>query len=135
MVKALQVIQVEVHVQKARIFSDSQSVLLRIRATHPSQPCNVRDEHTALKTLSMLTAQRCQVTFTWCPGHFGITGNELSDAQTKKVADADHHYTAAKAMIRRATRSGPASHELTQRIYGDGGLKVNRKEGQLGRRD
>ena len=63
-VKALQEIQAEVHVQKARIVSDSQSVLLRIQATHPSQPCNDRDEHTVLKTLSMLTAWSCQVTFT-----------------------------------------------------------------------
>ena len=129
------------HAQKARIVSDSQSVLLRIQATHPSQPCNDRDKHTVLKTLSMLTARSCQVTFTWCPNHCGITGNELADAQTKKRADADqtdvdHHYTTAKAMIRRATRSGPALHELTQRIYGDRGSKVNRKEeGQLGRRD
>ena len=130
MVKALQVIQAEVHVQKARIVSDSQSVLLRIQATHPSQPCNDRDEHTVFKTLSMLTARSCQVTFTWCPGHCGITGNELADAQAKKGADSDQtdvdrHYTTAKAMIRRATR-----------IYGDRGSKVNRKEeGQLGRRD
>ena len=129
-VKALQVIQVEVHVQKARIVSDSQSVLLRIQATHPSQPCNDRDEHTVLKTLSMLTARSCQVTSTWCPGHCGITGNELADAQAKKGSDADqtdvdHHNTTAKAMIRRATRGGPASHELTQRIYGDRGSKVN----------
>ena len=128
-------------VQKARIVSDSQVVLLRIQTTHPSQPCNDRDEHTVLKTLSMLTARSCQVTFTWCPGHCGIIGNELADAQTKKGTDADqtdvdHHYTTAKAMIRRATRGGPASHELTPRIYGDKGSKVNRKEeGQLGRRD
>ena len=132
-VKALQVIQAEVHVQEARIVSDSQSILLRIQATHPSQPCNDRDEHTVLKTLSMLTARSCQVTFTWCPGHCGITGNELADAQAKKGADADqavvdHHYTTAKAMIRRATRGGPASHELTQRIYGNRGSKVNRKK-------
>ena len=140
-VKALQVIQAEVHVQKARIVSDSQTVLLRIQATHPSQPCNDRDEHTVFKTLSMLTARSCQMTFTWCPGHCGITGNELADAHAMKGADADqtdvdHHYTTAKAMIRRATRGGPASHELTQRIYGDRGSKVNRKEeGQLGRRN
>ena len=133
LVKALQVIQAEVHVQKARIVHDSQSVLLRIQATHPSKLCNDRDEHTVLKTISMLTARSCQVTFTWCPGHCGITGNELADAQAKKGADADqtdvdHHYTTAKVMIRRATRGGPASHELTQRIYGDRGSKVNRKE-------
>ena len=139
-VKALQLIQVEVHVQKARMVSDSRAVLLRIQAMHPSQPCNDKDEHTVFKTLSMLTARSCQVTFTWCPGHCGITGNELADAQTKKGADADqtdvdHHYTTVKAMIRRATRGGPASHELTQRIYGDRGSKVNRKEeGQLGKR-
>ena len=137
-VKAFQVIQVEVHVQKARIVSDSQSVLLRIQATHPSQPCNHRDEHTVLKTFSMLMARSCQMTFTWCPGHCGITGNELADAQSKKGADADqtdvdHQYTTAKAMIRRATRGGPASHKLTQWIYGDRGSKVNRKEDQLGR--
>ena len=89
----------------------------------------------------MLTARSCQMTFIWCPSHCGITGNELADAQTKKEADADrtdveHHYTTAKAMTRRTTRSGPASHELTQRIYGHRGSKVNRKEeGQLGRRD
>ena len=135
-VKALQVSQA-----KARIVSDRQSVLLRIQATHPFQPCNDRDEHTVLKTLSMLTARSCQVTFTWRLGHCGITDNELADAQTKKGADADqtdvdHHYITAKAMIRRATRGAPASHELTQRIYGDTGSKVNRKEeGQLGRRD
>ena len=81
------------------------------------------------------------MTFTWCSGHCGITGNKLADVQAKKGADADqtdvdHHYTTAKAMIRRATRGGPASLELTQRIYGDRGFKVNRKEeGQLGRRD
>ena len=141
MLKALQVIQVEVHVQKARIVSDSQSVLLRIQTTHPSQPCNDRDEHTVLKTLSMLTARSCQVTFTWCPGHWGITGNELANAQAKKGTDADktdvdHKYTTAKAMIHRATRGGPASHELTQRICGNRRSKVNRKEeDQLGRRD
>ena len=50
--------------------------------------------------------------------------------------DVDHHYTTTKAMIRRATRGGPASHERTQRIYDDKGSKVNRKEeSQLGRRD
>ena len=38
-------------------------------------------------------------------------------------------------MIRRATRDGPASHQLTQRIYGDRGSKVSKKEGQLGRKD
>ena len=81
------------------------------------------------------------MTFMWCPGHCGITSNKLEDAQAKKGADtdqmdADHHYTTAKAMIRRATKGEPVSHELTQRIYGDRGLKVNRKkEGQLGRRD
>ena len=81
------------------------------------------------------------MTFTWCLGHYGITGNELADAQAKKGADADHtdvdhHYTTAKTMIRRATRGRPGSHELTQRIYGDRGWKVNRKEeGQLERRD
>ena len=79
-VKALQVIQAKVHFQKARIVSDSQAVLLRIQATHPSQPCNDRDEHNVFKTLSMLTAQSCQMTFTWCPGHCDITGNELADA-------------------------------------------------------
>ena len=140
-VKALQVIQAEVHIQKARIVSDSQAVLLRNQAMHPSQPCNDRDEHTVLKTLSMLTARSCQMTFTWCQGHCSITDNELADAQAKKRADADqtdvnHHYTTAKVVIRRATRGGPASHELTQRIYGDRGSNVNRKEkGQLGRRD
>ena len=122
-VKALQVIQAEVHVQKARIVSDSQAVLLRIQATHPSQPCNDRDEHTVLKTLSMLTARSCQVIFTWCPGHGGITGNELGDAQAKKGADADqtdvdHHYTTVKAMIRRATRGGPTSPSGTQILVG-----------------
>ena len=134
--KALQVIQAEVHVQNARIVSDSQSVLLHIQATHPSQPCNDRDEHTVLKTLSMPTARGYQVTFTWCSSHCGITGNELADAQAKKGADADHHYTTAKAMISRATRGGPASHKLTQRIYGDRESKANRKkEDPLGRRD
>ena len=89
----------------------------------------------------MLTARSCQVTFTWCSSHCGITGYELADAQAKKGADADqtdvdHHYTTAKAMIRRATRGGLASHKLTQWIYVDRGSKVNRtKEGQLGRRD
>ena len=124
-------------VQKARIVSDSQSSLLRIQATHSSQPYNDRDEHTVLKTLSMLMARSCQVTFTWCSGHCGITGNELADAQAKKGAVADQtDYTTAKALIRRSTRGGPASHKLTQRIYGDRGSKVNRKkEGQLGRRD
>ena len=82
-VKALQAIQAKEHVQKARIVSDSQSVLLHIQATRPSQQCNDRDEHTVLKTRS------CQVTFTWCPGHCGITGNELAHAQAKKRADAD----------------------------------------------
>ena len=132
-VEALKVIQAEVHVQKARIVSDSQSVLLRIQVTHPSQPCNNKDEHTVLKTLSMLWARNCQVTFTCCPGHCGITGNELAASQAKKGADADqtdvdHHYTTAKAMIRRATRGGPASHELTQRIYSDRGSKVTKKK-------
>ena len=98
-------------------------------------------KHTVFKTLTMLTARSCQMTFTWSPGHCSINGNKLANAQAKKRADADqtdfdHHYTTAKAMIRRATRGGPASHELTQRIYGDRGSKVNRKEeGQLGRRD
>ena len=96
----------------------------------------------------MLNSRRAKIqlpaaslTFTWCPGHCGITGNDLADAQMKQRADVeetdvDHYYTTAKAMIRRVTRDGPASHELTQRIYGDRGSKVNRKEeGQLGRRD
>ena len=70
------------------------------------------------------------------PGPLRHYGNELADAQAKKEIDADHHYTTAKAMIRRATRSGLALHELTQRIYGDKGSKVKRKEeGQLGRRN
>ena len=132
-VKALQVIQAEELVQKARIVSDSQSVLLRVQAMHPFQLCNDKDDQTILKTLSTLTARSCPVTFTWCPSHCGITGNKLADAQTRKGADADqtdvdHHYTTVKAMIRRAMRSGPASHELIQRIYGDRESKVNRKE-------
>ena len=75
------------------------------------------------------------------PGSLWYPWQRASRCSDEEGADADqmdvdHHYTTAKAMIRRATRGGPASHELTQRIYGDKGSKVNRKkEGQLGRRD
>ena len=82
---------------------------------------------------STIMAWSCQVTFKWCPGHCGITGNELANAQAKTGADAgqtdvDHHYTTVKAMIHRTTKGRPALHKLTQRIYGDRGSKVKRKK-------
>ena len=82
-----------------------------------------------------------QVTFTWCPSHCGVIGNEMADTKAKDGAslpqtDVDCHYDSTKAEIRRRTRGAAIQHERIRRIYGERGEKIHRKaEKELSRKE
>ena len=139
--RALEIIQADPTINTARIVSDSLSVLLRLQNLHPSEPIPDNDERDIMMLLSEVTCRGCQLTFTWCPSHCGVIGNELADRQAKDGAlkpqsEAASSYKSAKSVIRRMTRGEPPKHERTRRVYGDHGEKINRlAERDLSRKD
>ena len=108
--KALQINQTKESPQKVRIVRDRQSVLLRIANLQPAILLKCADESNILSLLSALHGERHQITFTWCPYHSGVVGNEIADEHIRKGAavnqDVQHNYDSANDIIRRATRVG-----------------------------
>ena len=121
--KALQIIQKEESPQKVRIVSDSQSVLLRIANLQPAIPVKSADVSEFKNLRAALNDKGHQMTFTWCPIHCGVVGNEMAEEQARKGAaanqeDVRQNYDSVKAIIRRATRLGDLSHEGIRRVCG-----------------
>ncbi len=59
------------------MFSDSQAAIQRLQAT---------GNHVAQKARAVahqLTALGITIVISWCPGHTGVTGNEIADQQAK----------------------------------------------------
>ena len=84
--KALQIIQTEESPQTVRIVIVSQSVLLRIANLQPEMPLKSADESVILDLLAAIHDEGYQITFTWCPSHFGVVGNKMADERTIKGA-------------------------------------------------
>ena len=131
MLRALQHINTR-RVKTARLVSDSKAVLTRLQAIHPSAKLESEDERQTLLTLHELHSGGCSLTFTWCPSHCGIEGNEMADEAAKEGSTADQtgccwFYSSAKAAIRRLTRTRPISHPRIRAVYGERGEKVDRK--------
>ena len=80
--KELQIIQTEESPKTVRIVSDSKSVLLCITNIQPAIPLKSADESDIINHLAaMLHDEGYQVTFTRCPSHCGVVGNEMADKQ------------------------------------------------------
>ena len=94
---ALKLVQEDVSLNKVRIVSDSMSTLQRTQNLHPSQQVANSDENKILDALASLTDIECHLTFTMCPNHSGIHGNELADVAAKEGTTMEqegvsHHY-------------------------------------------
>src|SRR6218665_1847716 len=71
---------------KFAIFSDSLSVLSSIKEScSQSRPTLLND---LLSHLNKLDSS--QITFIWIPSHFGVTGNDRSDALAKEALSIDY---------------------------------------------
>ena len=78
------------------------STLQRLQNLHQSQQVANSDKNEILEALAVLTEGKCHLTFTRCPSHSGVCGNELTDVAAKEGATAEqqgvsHHYDSAKA--------------------------------------
>ena len=76
---ALNMVQEDVSLHKVQIVSDSMSTLQCIQNLHPSQQVANSDENEILDALDSPTNRGRHLTFTWCPSHSGIRGNQLAD--------------------------------------------------------
>ena len=138
---ALETIQKDSSIHKARIVSDSLSVLQRLQQASPPDPPRDQDERDILEYLSSLNERGCRLTFTWCPSHSGVPGNELADAHAKQGGQLPQtnvacHFESVKSVIRRNLRGKGISHERTRRIYGEYGEQINRPaERELSRKE
>ena len=81
---ALKLAQEDVSLHKVRIISDSVSTLQCIQNLHTSQQAANSDENEILDALAMPSDRGCHFTFTWCPSHSGICGNEIADMVAKE---------------------------------------------------
>ena len=138
--KALQIIQTERSPQKVRIMSDSQSVLLRIANLQPAIPFKSADESDILSLLAALHDEGHQITFTCCPSHCGVVGNEMADEQAQKGAAANqedvHHNYDCDGHHQACYLRGEISHEGIHRVYGMTGEKLDlREESKLSRKE
>ena len=128
-VVALEVIE-DAQWKECRLVTDSQSTIQRLNNLRPSDPPRDQDECDILQLLASIWKNGCKVTFTWCPSHCGIRGNELADEAAKQGAQMDQnlatwHYESAKAAIRRATIGKAFEHERMRAVSGERGEKVN----------
>ena len=107
--KALQIIQTEKSSQKVQIVRNSQSDLLCIANLQPAIAPKSADKSDITNLLAALHDERHQITFTWCPSHYSVVGNEMADEEAQKelqpIKTSDTTMT-AKATIRRATKGG-----------------------------
>ena len=73
-------------------------------------PLKSTDESDILNLIVALHDEGHQITFTWCPSHSGVVGNEMADEQALKGAAANqgvrYNYDSVKGTIRCATRGG-----------------------------
>ena len=98
---ALKLVQEDVSLHKLRIVSDSMSTLQFIKNLHLSQQVAKSDENKILNALASHTKRGCHLTFTCCPSHSGVRGNELADMAAKQGTTVEqegvnHHYDSAK---------------------------------------
>ena len=106
--------------------------LQRIQYLLPSQQVAYSDENDILVALASLANNGRHLTYTWCPSHHGIHGNELADVAAKERTTVEqegvsHHHDSARAAIRQATKEPPIINERLRHIYGERGDKVNHK--------
>ena len=101
---------------KLRIISDSMSTLQKsMQNLHPSQQVANSDKKEIVDAQASHTERRCHLTFTWCPSHPGVRGNELAGVAPKEVTTEEqegesYHYDSAKAAIRQETKEHPITH-------------------------
>ena len=120
----LTLVQEHVSLHKVRIDSDSMSTLQCIQNLHPSQQVANTDENEILDAMSSPTDRRCHLTFTCCPSHSGISGNELADVAAKEGTTVEqegvsHHYDSSKAAMLQANKEPPIIHERLRRTCGE----------------
>ena len=121
--KALQIIQTEESPQKFRIVSDSQLFLLVSQASSLQYPLSALTVSDIISHLAALHDEGHQITFTWCLGHSGVEGNEMTDEQALKGAatnqgEVRRNYDSAMATIRHTTIEVKISHERIHRVLG-----------------
>ena len=81
--------------------------------THPSK---LPTPTQSLTLWPRLPREGANLTFTWCPSHYGVSGSELSHMVVKEGTivqqqGENHHLDSAKAAIRQVTKEHPISHE------------------------
>ena len=119
-------------VKTVRLVSDSKSALERLQALHPAMTLESEDERQLLISLHNLHEMGLKLTFTWCPSHCGVPGNELADASAKEGTKMQQpasgwFYSSAKAVIRRLNKSKCILNDRIRAIYGDRGEKLDWK--------
>ena len=87
--KVLQIFQTEELPKKVQIVCDSQSVLLCITSLQPAMPFKSAEESDILSSLVALHDEGYQITFTRCPNHYWVVGNEMTNEQAQKANAAN----------------------------------------------
>lgn len=79
------------------VLTDSQATLERLRK--PSVP--KLGQYLLLRINELLNElpPYIKVTFCWCPGHVGVTGNELADEKADKAGDSKHMDDTIRASV------------------------------------
>ena len=131
--KASPIVQTEESPQRVRIVSDSQSVLLRIANLQPSIPLKSADESDILSLLAYLHGEGHQMTFTWCPSHCRVVGNDMADEQARRGAAASQSRCSTQLRLCEGNQQacyqrGEISHERIRRVYGMKGENLDRRE-------
>ena len=114
---ALNLVQEDVSLHKVCMVSDSMSTFQCVQNLHPSQQVANSVESEILDALASPTNNRCHPTFTWCPSHSCIRGNEIGDVAAKEGTTVEQDrvsHDSAKTAIQQSTNEPP---HLAHRIY------------------
>jgi len=131
--KALQETNEHYKEKKIRIVTDSKSTIDTIKGLNGTSKLKSHLDSNILNELLKCNNNHIDLTFTWCPSHCGVPGNERADDLADRGGQLNQEetkitYDTAKAVIKRATKAGrEIRHERLCKIYGKQGENIKAK--------
>ncbi|MBW0585409.1 hypothetical protein O181_125124 [Austropuccinia psidii MF-1] len=101
-------------------FSDNQGALLK--SVHPFKPCTAQYFYLEIFHKINFLQKLAPIQLWWCPGHVGITGNELANTEAKNAAlhstqtfKLKHSLAKLSQETKKETNKNELTEEETQR--------------------